>query len=183
VGLAGGALFPAATRAFGYLPGRAGLGEDLPRGVLEEWTRWCLRPEYLISGYPDAAERFARFDVPLAFYSFTDDPLAPLPAVDALRSRLPPAKVDHRRVDPGVLGRGPIGHHGFFREKCREPLWEEALGFLGDVFEGRAPRTTRWSGPSAVGAQPVAPRGRSPLDAGWDLKEEELMADLRGCRG
>ncbi|HEX3770743.1 MAG TPA: alpha/beta fold hydrolase [Polyangiaceae bacterium] len=162
------ALVPATTRAFGYLPGRVGLGEDLPRGVVEEWRRWCLAPDYLISGYPDAAERFARFDVPLAFYSFTDDPLAPERAVKALQSRLPAANLEHRRVDPRVLGRGAIGHHGFFREKCREPLWAEARTFLNEVFAGRTPSCRPASG--------------APLDAAWSLREEDVLADLRHCR-
>ncbi len=169
-GLTWRALVPTLTAALGYLPGRAGLGEDLPRGVVEEWARWCLHPDYLISGHPDAAARFARFDRPTAFYSFTDDPLAPLRAVRALRVRLTSAKLEHRRVDPSLVGAGPIGHHGFFRSKCREPLWTETLAFLTDVFEGRAPRKVRRPSPSL-----------SPFES-WDVRDEDLLADLRGCR-
>jgi len=117
-----------------------------------------------------AAARFARFDRPTAFYSFTDDPLAPLRAVRALRVRLTSAKLEHRRVDPSLVGAGPIGHHGFFRSKCREPLWTEALAFLTDVFEGRAPRKVRRPSPSL-----------SPFES-WDVRDEDLLADLRGCR-
>ncbi|HEY5145216.1 MAG TPA: hypothetical protein VII82_00550 [Polyangiaceae bacterium] len=91
----------------------------------------------MIGAHPDAAARFARFDRPLAFYSFTDDPLGPPRAVRALLERLTSAKLEHRRIDPHDAGTGPIGHHGFFRPSCREPLWTEALAFLVDVFEGR----------------------------------------------
>jgi predicted alpha/beta hydrolase len=164
------AMVPALTATFGYLPGRMGLGEDLPRGVAEEWARWCLAPDYVISGHPDAAARFARFDAPVALYSFTDDPLAPLRAVDALRTRLTSAKLEHRRVDAAVVGQGAIGHHGFFRAKCRAPLWDEALAFLADVFDGRTPRPVR---------RPASSKASRSSLPGWDLKEEELLADLR----
>ena len=71
------ALVPAFNATLGYLPGRAGIGEDLPRGVAEEWARWCTHPEYLVSEHPDAVARFGRFDRPAAFYSFTDDEYGP----------------------------------------------------------------------------------------------------------
>ena len=159
------ALVPALTATLGYLPGRVGVGEDLPRGVAEEWARWCLHPDYLVSEHPDAAERFARFDPPTAFYSFTDDAFGPRPSVDALLRRLPKATVDHRRVDPKDLARGPIGHFGFFRAKFREPLWDEALAFLSEVFEGRTP-----------------PRRQQRASFAFEVREEDVLADLRHCR-
>jgi hypothetical protein len=62
------------------------------------------------------------------------------------------------------------------------PLADEALAFLADVFEGRSPGTTRWSRPPAPeDARTASKRRGSPLDAAWDRKEEELLADLRGC--
>ncbi len=127
----------------------------------------CLHPDYLISEHPDASARFARFDRPAAFYSFTDDAFGPRGSVEALLARLPRANVDHRRVDPGEVGKGPIGHFGFFRARFREPLWREALVFLSDLFEGRSPsrlaaRATRFA---------------------FELREEEIIADLRHCRG
>jgi predicted alpha/beta hydrolase len=165
------ALVPAFTTTLGYLPGRLGIGEDLPRGVAEDWARWCTHPHYLISEHPDAAARFARFDRPTAFYSFTDDAFGPRRSVDALLERLPKSTVDHRRVDPKDLAKGPIGHFGFFRSTFREPLWFEALAFLTDVFEGRSPR------PRSQERTPAAQESRRPAFA-FDLREEEVLADL-----
>jgi predicted alpha/beta hydrolase len=168
------ALVPAFTSTLGYLPGRLGTGEDLPRGVAEEWARWCTQPDYVIAEHPDAAARFARFDRPTAFYSFTDDAFGPLGSVDALLDRLPRGSVDHRRVDPEDLGKGPIGHFGFFRSTFREPLWGEALSFLTDVFEGRSPPRRARVHDSGGG------RPRAPAFA-FDLREEDILADLRSC--
>ena len=35
------------TRLLGYAPGWSGLGEDLPKGVFEQWTGWVMSPRYL----------------------------------------------------------------------------------------------------------------------------------------
>ena len=160
------ALVPAFTATLGYLPGAVGLGEDLPRGVAEEWARWCLHPDYLVSEHPDAVARFARFDRPSAIYSFTDDAFGPPRGVEALIERLPKGAIDHRRVNPKDLAKGPIGHFGFFRSAFREPLWVEALAFLSELFDGRTPARL---GP------------RTPAFA-VDVREEDILADLRHCR-
>lgn len=163
------ALVPAFNATLGYLPGRAGIGEDLPRGVAEEWARWCTHPEYLVSEHPDAVARFGRFNRPAAFYSFTDDEYGPPGAVGALLALLPKATVEHRRVDPKELAKGPIGHFGFFRSRFREPFWDEALAFLTDAFEGRPPRPAR--------PRPSPPSPGSLASLG--VREEDILADLR----
>jgi predicted alpha/beta hydrolase len=160
------ALVPLLNATMGYLPGKVGLGEDLPRGVAEEWRRWCTHRDYLLSGHPDAAARFAKFDVPTAFYSFTDDAFGPRGGVKALLAHLPAARLEHRRIDPRDLAKGPIGHFGFFRRRVREPLWDEALAFLTDVFEGRTPRRAPQRGPSS-----------------WDAREADVLADLPAYGG
>jgi predicted alpha/beta hydrolase len=169
------ALVPALTTTLGYLPGRLGIGEDLPRGVAEEWARWCTHRDYLIGENPDATARFARFDRPTAFYSFTDDAFGPHRSVEALLDRLPKSTVDHRRVDPNDLGKGPIGHFGFFRSTFREPLWFEALAFLTDVFEGRPPQ------PRPMERAALPQESRKPAFA-FELREEDVLADLRATR-
>jgi predicted alpha/beta hydrolase len=161
------ALVPALTSVFGYLPGKAGLGEDLPRGVAEEWALWCRSPDYLVSHHADAAARFARFDKPLLMMTFEDDDYAPENAVRALTDRLRAARLEHRAIAPGDHGGAPIGHFGFFRPRFRETLWADAAGFFGDVFAGREP---------ARKPKPVPPS--SP----WAIGPDELMADLEWGR-
>src|SRR5262245_29968642 len=42
------------ARALGYVPGRFGIGEDVPRGVFLEWTGWVRKPRYF---FDDARSR------------------------------------------------------------------------------------------------------------------------------
>jgi predicted alpha/beta hydrolase len=155
------ALVPALNAVFGYTPGRFGLGEDLPRGVSAQWARWCLSPEYLIAEYPDARQRFARFDRPTLFYSFTDDAYAPRGAVEHLLRRLSNAPVEHVRVDPREHGGDRIGHFGFFRPRFAPTLWEDAAAFLREALDGRA-----------HGRRPVSESAPRTLS-------DEVMADLQ----
>jgi len=132
------ALVPVATALFGYMPGRFGLGEDLPREVARQWASWCLHPDYLVSEHLDARERFARFDTPTLFFSFTDDEYAPQAAIDHLLRRLRRAPIEHVRLEPSACGAQAIGHFGFFRPRFSATLWPQAVSFLRDALAGRA---------------------------------------------
>ena len=35
------------TRALGYMPGKAGLGMDLPKDAFLQWVGWVMSPRYL----------------------------------------------------------------------------------------------------------------------------------------
>ncbi|HVU00976.1 MAG TPA: alpha/beta fold hydrolase [Polyangiaceae bacterium] len=130
---------PLFTAAFGFLPGETGIGEDLPRGVAEEWSRWCLTEDYYVTEHPDALGRLAGYDRPVRLYRFTDDAFAPRRAVEALTSRLG-TTTDVRRVSPRDHGGRPIGHFGFFRPRFRKTLWQESTDYLGAILAGRTPR-------------------------------------------
>jgi predicted alpha/beta hydrolase len=130
---------PLLTGAFGYLPGRAGLGVDLPAGVAREWARWCTSPGYLVDHDPEAAARFARWDRPTLLLGFTDDDFAPPRTVAALRRRLRGAPLEHRTWRPGDRGLDAVGHFGFFRPRAAA-LWPDAVGFVGAVLAGVDPR-------------------------------------------
>jgi predicted alpha/beta hydrolase len=155
-------IVPMATAVFGYMPGRLGLGEDLPSGVARQWARWCLHPDYLISEHLDARERFARFDAPTLFFSFTDDEYAPEGAVNHLLRRLRRAPLQHVRLAPEERGADAIGHFGFFRARFSTTLWLEAVHFLRDSLEGREPQHK--------------PALEAPL---MTSLREDVMADLR----
>jgi predicted alpha/beta hydrolase len=155
-------IVPIASAVFGYMPGRFGLGADLPSGVARQWARWCLHPDYLISEHLDARERFARFDAPTLFYSFTDDEYAPEGAIDHLLRRLRRAPLQHVRIAPEERGADAIGHFGFFRPPFSTTLWIEAVEFLRDSLEGRQPSY------------------KIALDAPLMMSlRDEVMADLR----
>jgi predicted alpha/beta hydrolase len=128
-------------RVLGYLPKQAGMGEDLPAGVALQWARWCSHPEYLMSEFPEARERFAKFDRPILSYSFTDDTYAPARAVDALFEVLTAAPATRRRLSPAELGVSAIGHFGFFRPRAGAKLWDEATDFLVSAVRDPLPAT------------------------------------------
>ena len=119
---------PLFTPLFGYFPGKMlrAVG-DLPRGVTWQWRRWCLHPEYLLSE-PGYAERYAGFRAPILSYSFEDDDINTKNGIDHLHASYP--KVTRRHVQPRDVGQPRIGHFGFFNERCREPLWNDALAWL-----------------------------------------------------
>jgi predicted alpha/beta hydrolase len=158
------ALVPAATAAYGYLPGKLGLGHDLPYGVAREWARWCSQPGYLLSEQPAARARFAQFLKPVRLYSFTDDDYAPRRAVDELGSLFVNTPIDHRRLDPRDIGVDEVGHFGFFRPRLERMLWGEALEFLNAVIEGRKPEG--------------GPRRRDPPEELWNFDTADVIADL-----
>jgi predicted alpha/beta hydrolase len=128
-------IVPALTGTLGYLPGWAGLGEDLPAGVAREWARWCQSPGYLVDHHRDALVRFARFERPVLAYSFSDDFFAPAPAVAAFWRALASATLDKRALTPDDVG-GPVGHFGFFRPGHENGLWREATEWITAAMTG-----------------------------------------------
>jgi len=160
LGLVWNALVPAVTSSLGYLPGRLGLGEDLPAGVALEWAEWCRHPQYLMGFHPAARARFARFARPTMLLSFSDDDYAPQAAVEQLVQALGRAPLVHRRFQPAELDADAIGHFGFFRRRFSDTLWRQARFFVDDVLAG-------------------SDRFRFvPQRAPWDLTEDDLVADL-----
>jgi predicted alpha/beta hydrolase len=132
------ALVPVFCAVFGYLPGRIGVGEDLPAGVAREWARWCRSPGYLLDHVPGARERFGAVRAPIDVFAIADDPYAPEEAVRAYARCLPRARV--RRWTPAEAGLDRIGHFGFFRPAARR-LWDEAAAVLDLAVDAAARRT------------------------------------------
>jgi len=128
VGFAVMLLMPGLARLLGYFPWRllAG-GEDLPRGVALEWSRWARHPRYLLGDDSLPLDRYARFEAPVLAYSIDDDNWGTARAVDAMMQAYP--NVERRHVVPGERGLPALGHMGFFRPGA-EPLWEEVSGWV-----------------------------------------------------
>ena len=122
------ALIPAVARTLGYVPGKLGLGQDLPRGVALQWTAWSRNPHYQIGSDADRAA-FSRFRGELLAYSISDDDYAPEAAVDALVRLYVGADRARRHVDAALMAE-TIGHFGFFRARLRDKLWQETSDWL-----------------------------------------------------
>ena len=113
----------------GYLPGRlVGLGADLPRGVYEDWRRWCITRGWHLSDVgrtlplPDPARVTAR----LRTIAVADDDLVPPEAVWRARALYPEATKEQKVLRPGDFGLERIGHIPPFTR--RNPvLWPAIL--------------------------------------------------------
>jgi predicted alpha/beta hydrolase len=119
---------PLATPLFGYFPGKAlGMVGDLPRGVIRQWRRWCLDPEYAVGAEgPAVRDLFARVTAPITAISFTDDEMMSARNTESLHGFYTRAAVTHRRFEPAELGKDRVGHFGFFRAAMAD-VWDRVL--------------------------------------------------------
>jgi predicted alpha/beta hydrolase len=119
------------TRIMGYAPGWIGLGEDLPKGVFEQWVGWVMSKRYLFDD-PDlkAVANFPQYRGALRALCLSDDPWATRPAVELLCAGFVSAKPEILSITPGDAGATRIGHLGFFRSEHRDTLWRGAAEWI-----------------------------------------------------
>jgi predicted alpha/beta hydrolase len=116
---------PLATPVFGYFPGkRLGMVGDLPAGVIWQWRKWCLHPEYAVGDGEAMRARFASVTTPITGLSFTDDEMMSAASIQSLHRLYVNAPQTMHRIAPAQVGVTKIGHFGMFREPMREPIWE-----------------------------------------------------------
>lgn len=122
-------LAPALTAVAGYFPGeRIGAVGDLPAGVIRQWRRWCLHPDYLVGAEGEPVQRaFAAVKTPLLSLSFTDDEMMSARNTESLHGFYSAAPKTMRRIAPEDVGAPRIGHFGFFRRSFQPSLWEDCL--------------------------------------------------------
>jgi predicted alpha/beta hydrolase len=124
---------PPIAHAMGYVPGRLGLGVDLPKGVFLEWSDWVARPRYFFDDPTlTALENFPRYRGRLRAVGLSDDPWATPATIELLLSGFTGTRPEHRQIDPRDVGAHKIGHFGFFRHEHRKTLWRDAALWLSD---------------------------------------------------
>ena len=117
----------------GYIPTGAGWGGlPLPRGVFEEWKRWCMRPRHF---GPDldtylSDHVFEEIRAPILSVGFTDDPIATPRTVAELHTFFPNAGYETRWYSPEDAGSKRIGHEGFFASRHRDTLWKPVVDWI-----------------------------------------------------
>jgi predicted alpha/beta hydrolase len=118
-------VVPLSLRLLGYFPGkRLRKVGNLPAGVMAQWRRWCLSPEYLVSAEGESVRAaYASVRVPMLSLSFTDDEMMSDRSVRVLHGLYASAPVEYRRIAPGDIGVRHIGHFGFFRPQFEQTLW------------------------------------------------------------
>jgi len=119
------------TRLLGYMPGWAGVGEDLPKDVFEQWTRWVMSERYLFDDVTlNTLSNFATYKGALRSLCLSDDPWATRPAIELLCSAFTATTPEILTIAPADVGATTIGHLGFFRAEHRDTLWRGAAEWL-----------------------------------------------------
>lgn len=117
-------IAPLALRVAGYFPGKTlRMVGDLPHGVMTQWRRWCLSPDYLGSEGRQVREELARVQLPITAWSMRDDEMMTWKGTRALFQLYEQAQLELQRLDPAEHCLSAIGHFGFFRANMRETLW------------------------------------------------------------
>lgn len=117
-------LAPIFCPLFGYFPGeRLGVLGDIPRRAFFQWRRWCLTPEYLLTGEPGAREAYGRARFPVLGLTIDDDELLLESGSRLLHDAYCAAPVDYRVLYAQEFGLPRIGHFGFFKSAHEESLW------------------------------------------------------------
>lgn len=124
-------LAPIFCPLFGYFPGeRLGVLGDIPRRAFFQWRRWCLTPEYLLSGEPGAREAYGRARYPVLGLTIADDELLLESGSQLLHEAYSATQVDYRVLTPQEFGLSRIGHFGFFKSTHEESLWPLVSSWL-----------------------------------------------------
>ncbi len=119
-------LVPAVVPIAGYFPGnRLKLMCDMPRGVIMQWRRWCLKKEYAVGYEGDwLRERFASVRTPITAIEFSDDDMMSPTNIRMLHELYTNAPQQHIRVTPAEINQKRIGHIGWHRQRY-EMLWNK----------------------------------------------------------
>jgi len=117
---------PVTAQIFGYFPGkRLNMVGDLPKGVINQWRRWCLHPEYMVGVEGDSVRNaFASVRLPIISISFSDDELMSEKNINSLHGFYSSAEKKMIRIVPTDIGETKIGHFGFFKKRFKSTLWQ-----------------------------------------------------------
>ena len=133
---------PVLLALVGYVPSGGGWsGLPLPRGVYEEWRRWCLRPGHFgpdLETYLSPVNVFAEIRAPLLTVGFADDPIATRRTVEELNRFFPNARRESRWYSPRDVGSRRIGHEGFFSSRHCDGLWKPVADWIEAQAGGAA---------------------------------------------
>lgn len=122
-------LVPLSLPLFGYFPGKAlrKVG-DLPKGVMVQWRRWCLDPDYAVGVEGEAIRaQYAAVRTPIVSLSFSDDELMSARNTESIHGFYAGAPRKMKRIAPQDIGAARIGHFGFFRSAYEGSRWREHL--------------------------------------------------------
>lgn len=167
-------LGPPLARFIGYVPGRLGIGEDMPKDVFLQWSSWVMNPRYFFTD--DTLEgrgNFEKYRGELRAFCIADDPWGTRAAVDLLCSGFTSIEPQIIDIVPKENDAGQIGHFGFFRPQHRKTLWRKAGDWLFDEAEvdvEPAPAPVEETKSSEAAAQPAGDEAAKTEPATSEVK-------------
>lgn len=121
-------LAPLSLAMTGYFAGaRLGAVGDLPAGVIRQWRRWCLQPEYAVGDGEAVRAQYAAVRTPIASLSFADDEFMSARSIESLHGFYVNAPREMKCIAARDIGARRIGHFGFFRSEFKDSLWRRHL--------------------------------------------------------
>ena len=125
-------IVPLSVARHGYFAGRRiRTVDDLPRGVVAQWKRWCSHPDFVVSEGEAVRQAYASVKLPITAVVFTDDTMASPRGVKAMHSHYTGTQVDLKVLRPEQQGLRAVGHFNFFHAKTGPRGWALSLPWLG----------------------------------------------------
>lgn len=172
-------IAPLITSVCGCMPGKKwGLVGDLPAGVIWQWRKWCMHPNYGIGveGEP-LRKAYAAARYPLHAFSIEDDEMMSWRSTASLVSwyRNCPQSLERLRMLDTPQRR--IGHFGFFRAEMERSLWPRALTVLERWLDGNTQMTPKGQPPAGHGTT-FTKIERSAVAAPKQSGQGELFSEI-----
>jgi len=118
-------LVPLVLKKYKYAPGKFGIGEDLPKGVMLDWKKWSLSRQYLFDDEELDVSNYYNFKGKIQALGFLDDTsFAPQKAIEKLLSYFPSSEKRMSILSPSEFDKKKIGHFSFFKSS---DLWLPVL--------------------------------------------------------
>ncbi|SES98933.1 alpha/beta hydrolase family protein [Thalassotalea agarivorans] len=125
------AIQPMFTLFAGYFPGkRFNIVGDLPRNVIWQWRRWCMRADYLLDGNDETTSLYQKLSHPIDVLYFSDDELISEKNVKQLHQFYQGASKTFHLIEPSKHQLNKIGHFGYFKAANSQTLWQQTLADL-----------------------------------------------------
>lgn len=120
-------IHPILTPLAGYAPlKRLHIMEDLPKGVITQWSKWC-RSEFYFGNHLGRSipnESFHPLKVPFILHYFRDDSIATDETVTDLAGLYRGTRIRMIKHRPKDYHLKKVGHFGMFSRRFKESLWK-----------------------------------------------------------
>ena len=137
-------MAPLLCPLFGYFPGALiGVVGNVPTGAMFQWRRWCLTPDYILTGEPGAREAYATAEYPVLGLTFADDELLLQEGSQMLHSAYKKQPADYRFISPVEVGLKRVGHFGFFKSQSEAALWPVVTTWLDERIAAHSGTTAK----------------------------------------